>query len=136
MWPPEARPLLGGAAGEGPGTAGRGWRDAVPGKSSWLPVRKELPSRAPELPMCSFLGSGPVAAVCAAVPLSLGATSSGGGWDSVRRERKRQGGPRASGRGAGVWQMILIYLCSSSVFTSTCVSKGSQGWLQLHMISC
>ncbi|XP_060057264.1 adenomatous polyposis coli protein isoform X7 [Erinaceus europaeus] len=63
--------------------------------------------------MCSFLGSGPVAAVCAAVPLSLGATSSGGGWDSVRRERKRQGGPRASGRGAGVWQEVLKQLQGS-----------------------
>lgn len=31
---------LGGASGEGPGAADRGWRDAVPGERSRLPLRK------------------------------------------------------------------------------------------------
>lgn len=110
MWPPETRPLLGGAAGEGRGAAGRGWHDAVPGKCCWLLVRKVkhscLPGP-PAPPMYACLGSGPVAVLPASAPPStLGSWSSGGGGGGrVPQERKRPGGVRTSGRGANVWQV-------------------------------
>lgn len=110
MLPPETRPLLGGAAGEGPGAAGRGGRDAVPGKRCRVPVRKannELPSRVPRFPpMYASQGSGPEAALPASGPRStLGFRGSGGGQGCVPQERKRPGGVHAPGRGANVGQV-------------------------------
>lgn len=99
-----------GAAGEGPGAAGWGWQDAVPGKHCWLPVRKAkhrvaFPSP-PVPPMYASLGSGPVAALPASVPpCPLGSWSSGGGRGCVRQERKRRSCVRSSVRGANVWQV-------------------------------
>lgn len=123
--PPETRPLLGGAAGEGPGAAGRGWRDAVPGKRCWVLVKKVktgLPSRVP--PMYSSLGLGPVAALPASVPLSaLGSWSSGGGKGCIiPHERKLPGGARASGCGASVWQV-------SEAADIRVSSPGKSSWL-------
>lgn len=122
--PPETRPLLGGAAGEGPGAAGRGWRDAVPGKRCWVLVKKVktgLPSRVP--PMYSSLGLGPVAALPASVPLSaLRSWSSGGGKGCIPHERKLPGGARASGRGASVWQV-------SEAADIGVSSRGKSSWL-------
>ncbi|CAO2593604.1 hypothetical protein LEMLEM_LOCUS7349 [Lemmus lemmus] len=98
---------LGGASGEGPGAADRGWRDAVPGKRGRLPLRKlERGVAFPASPMYASSRSGPVAALPASVPpVTLGARSSGGGRDRVPREGRRPGGARACGRGASVWQV-------------------------------
>lgn len=98
---------LGGASGEGPGAADRGWRDAVPGKLSRLPLRKvERGVAFPAPPMYASLRSGPVAALPASVPpVTLGARSSGGGRGRVPGEGRRPGGARACGRGASVWQV-------------------------------
>lgn len=107
MWLPETGRCLGGATGEGPGAAGRGWRDAVPGKRSRLPLRKvERGVAFPAPPMYASLRSGPVAALPASVPpVILGARSSGGGRGRVPREGRRPGGAGTSGRGGSVWQV-------------------------------
>lgn len=101
----------GGAAGEGPGTAGRGGRDAVPGKRGRAPVRKgnhELSSRAPASPYVRLpgLGSGGRFARFGTTFHSrvLGLRR--------RRPRLRTAGEEAPGRrpcfssrGADVWQV-------------------------------
>lgn len=124
MLPPETRPLLGGAAGEGPGAAGRGGRDAVPGKRCRVPVRKannELPSRAPASPLCTPPRARVRRPLC---PLRDHVPLSGSGAPAAAKAASRRRGsaraasmPLAAGRTSGR-------------------SKGSQGWLQLHMISC
>lgn len=96
----------GGVAGKGPGAAGRGWRDAVPGKRCWVPVRKvntDLPSQVPGAPYVRLpmLGAGGhFARLC--TTLHSRVWSSGGGKGCVPQERKFPGGVRASGRRASV----------------------------------
>ncbi|XP_045693883.1 adenomatous polyposis coli protein isoform X6 [Phyllostomus hastatus] len=64
--------------------------------------------------MYTSLGSGPEASLPASVPLStLGFWGSDGGKGCVPQVRKRQGGVRASGRGANVWQEVLKQLQGS-----------------------
>ncbi|XP_028364154.1 adenomatous polyposis coli protein isoform X7 [Phyllostomus discolor] len=64
--------------------------------------------------MYTSLGSGPEASLPASLPLStLGFWGTDGGKGCVPQVRKRQGGVRASGRGANVWQEVLKQLQGS-----------------------
>lgn len=124
MWPPETQPLLGGAAGEGPGAAGRGWRDAVPGNPCWVLVRKVkhgVPFPGPRRPLCTPPWARGRSPLC---PLLDHPLLSG------------PGAPAAAGavsRRRGSAQAASVLLATGRASGR---SKGSQGWLQLHMISC
>lgn len=110
MWPPEARPPSWGSRGRRPGSSGPRptrccSRGALAAPAEEGAARRCL-LRPPAPPMCASLGPGPVAALPAVAPPSpRGCWRSGGRRDCVPREGKRPGGARASGGGAGVWQV-------------------------------